>query len=80
MTEHPPKSRGDRYRIRWANVKVGVGRRFYTERRCIAERKTWLGWWPTRDSDWRREEESALADIEHAKATRQPLPAPKLVS
>lgn len=63
-----------RYRIRWANVR---DRRGWLTRMCIAERKTWLGWWPVANSDWRHHEEKAERDIQDDKALRAPLPAPK---
>jgi hypothetical protein len=69
------------YRIRWANVSYGHGRRFSTERMCIAERKTrWLGWWPVIDGDWRFDPERAQADIRHDRLLRDVPPKPTLVS
>lgn len=67
------------YRIRWAIVHVPRCRHFESERRCIAERKTWLGWWPVRDSDWRRREVDAIADAEHDRYIREALPKPRLL-
>jgi hypothetical protein len=64
-------SRVGDYRIRWAVVSC--------ERMCIAERKTWLGWWSMQDADWRFNESAARSDIEHDKALRAPLPEPTLV-
>jgi hypothetical protein len=68
------------YRIRWANVQHSNGRRFSTERMCLAERRYWFGWWPVRDGDWRFEEQAALNDIERDKWLRKPLPTPKVVA
>lgn len=63
-----------KYRIRWANVQLANGRSFTTKRMCIAERKTWLGWWPVRDADWTFDEDRAAADIENDKWLRSPPP------
>ena len=65
------------YRIRWANVQVSNGRAFSYHRMCIAERKTWLGWWPCIDADWTFQEARAERDIENDRELRQPLPQTK---
>lgn len=66
------------YRIRWANVRYGNGRRITTVRMCIGERRfRWFGWWPV--TDWRSEESDAMHGIEADRALRTPLPKSKLV-
>lgn len=67
------------YRIRWANVSYGNGHRWSRERMCIAERKTWLGWWPCTGADWRWNEADAERDIEKDKALRTPLPVARAI-
>lgn len=65
----------DRYRIRWAKVSYANGYRLSTERMCIAERKSWLGWCAV--GDFRFDERDAERDIERDRALRSPLPVPR---
>lgn len=68
---------GDRYRVRWANVRYGNGYTVTRQRMCIAERKSWLGWWPVSGGDWHFEEAPAISDIEADKELRKPFPPTK---
>jgi hypothetical protein len=64
------------YRIRWANVSHGDGRRITRRRMCIAERRNWLCWWPVSDAQWYEAAARALVDIERDKELRSRLPSP----
>lgn len=73
--------KAEQYRIRWAVVSRGDGRRLSSERMCIAERRTrWFGWWPARDAEWRFNEAEAEADIAKDRAIRAPLPAHRYIA
>jgi hypothetical protein len=69
------------YRVRWAVVNYGNGRKLSREIMCIAERRyRWLGWWPIRGADWALSEAEARSDIDRDRALRRPLPPTAIVA